>query len=311
MTKSKKYKISVITPIRNSEFYLERCLASLLKQNFEYIQYIFIDDASNDNSITVLKEIISRYPSKKEDCIIINQEENKGIAYCRQLGIKVSSGEYIAFCDSDDYIEPEMFLSLYKEAKRTNADIISCSYFIEEKQTKIINKKYGINWIECFKDIYENCEIALWDKLFKRDLLVKNNIYPSEGYNYYEDCYITIKALYYAKKISVINNPIYHYVNCPISSSKQNISENLKSMKYYISELESFFKKEVVSPKLYKNLIDRLKFQYKIKLKQNRLTNRKDWYKIYKESHSQILKFSDIPLLGRLKLYCLINLRLY
>lgn len=311
MAISKKYKISIITPIRNSEFYLEKCLRSLLKQKFEYIQYIFIDDASQDNSLLVLNNIIDQYPSKKEDCIIICQKENKGISYCRKLGIMVSSGEFIAFCDSDDYIESDLYLKLYQKAKKSDADIVTCGYFIEGENTKIIKKPYGYNAGNIFKNIYGKGEIALWDKLFRRKLLIDNNIYPLEGYNYYEDCFITVKAIYYARKIESLPTPLYHYVDHKNSSSKKNISDNLKSMNKYIIELEIFFKEQKTKPAIYKTLIQRLKFQYKLKLKESIIVNRKEWYEVYNGCHNAILKFIDIPLLGRLKLFFLINLRLF
>ena len=311
MATSKKYKISIITPIRNSEFYLEKCLRSLLKQKFESIQYIFINDASQDNSLLVLNKIINQYPSKKEDCIIISQNENKGISYCRKLGMEISSGEFIAFCDSDDYVESDLYLKLYQKAEKSDADIVTCGYFIEGENTKIIIKPYGYNAANIFKNIYGKCEIALWDKLFKKEFLIKNKVLPLEGYNYYEDCFITIKAIYFAKKIESLPNPLYHYVDRKNSSSKKNISDNLKSMNKYIKELEFFFKEQKTNPAIYETLIQRLKFQYKLKLKDEPSITRKEWNNIYKESHSKILKFNDIPFLGRLKLYFLIKLGIY
>ena len=82
-------------------------------------------------------------------------------------------------------------------------------------------------------------------------------------------------------------------------------------MMFYIFQLEKFFEKENVSPNLYKNIINRLKFQYKLKYKDLTNQNRKDWYTVFPESHSHIMKFKDIPFLGRLKLFVLINLGIY
>ena len=308
---SKKYKITVIILIHNSEPFLERCVRSLLKQKFEYIQYIFIDDFSEDNSISLLNKIVNQYPHKKEDCLIIPQKENKGISFCRTLGIRISSGEYITFCDSDDYVEPEAFEILYKKAVENDADLVAFGYYVETgEDSKTIFKSYGTS-AEILKDIYGKAEIALWDKLFKRAFLIDNDILPIPGLDYYEDCYMTVKALYYAKIISVINHPLYHYVDRSKSFSKRNISENLKSMTIYISLLEMFFKKENINTSIYISLIDRLKFQYKLKLKRFQGKNNQEWYNIYPETHGKILKFKDIPFLGRIKLFFLINLKLY
>lgn len=305
------YSITVIVPFSNSENYFLKCLVSLFSQTIENIEYIFVNDGTSDSSAKILYEVLESFPEKKRNTKILINNENKGIAYCRKLGIANSSGKYIAFCDSDDYIEPNMYFELYQMAVKTNADIITSSYFIEARESKVINKSYGTVPMKIFNNLYGKSEIALWDKLFKRELLIENNIFPLEGYNYYEDCFMTVKAIYFAKKIETISTPFYHYVDHSNSSSKKNVAENLRSMKHYIEELEKFFKSQKINTSLYDSLIYRLKFQYKLKLKEYNLINRREWYAIFKESHAHILKFLDIPLLGRFKLYFLINLGIY
>ena len=302
-------KVSVIIPFYKNPLLIKKTINSLFNQSLSDIEYIFINDGSEEIPETLITEnnITDNYKIK-----ILRNNLNKGISYSRKLGIENADGEYIAFCDSDDFVEPDMYLRLYDEAVRSNADIVTCSYYIEMNETKIINKEYGSDKRNIYNDIYGKCEIALWDKLFKREFLINNNILPQEGFNYYEDCYMTIKALFFSKKIVTIPIPLYHYVVHTDSSSKINDLENLKSMKHYIEELEFFFKEQNVNTKIYKTLIQRLKFQYKLKLKQCcTLNNRDEWYKIYKETHSQILQFPDIPFWDRLKLFLFINFRLF
>lgn len=304
--------LTIIIPFYNSEKYFYRCLYSLFAQTLSEIEFIFINDASSDMSESILIKILEYFPNRKEKVKIIKNENNKGIAFCRKLGIQKATGEYLAFCDSDDYVELNMYQLLIEQIKESDADMITCGYFIEKDNTKTVKlKKYDPVPFNALKDIYGKCEIVLWDKLFKKEFLIKNKILPLEGYNYYEDCYMTIKALYFANKIVTIPNPLYHYVSNPNSSSKRCPHENLKSMNKYINELDFFLNEQETNSNIYKTLIHRLKFQYKLKFKEYSSINRKDWYNIYKETHSTIFKFIDIPFIGRLKLYFLINLGIY
>ena len=114
------YKLSVIIPVYNVENYLRECLDSITSQTVKDIEIICIDDGSTDNSPKILKEY-----QKKDSRIKIITKENGGQASARNLGIKKAQGEYIAFIDSDDFIESEMLEKLYTKAKDNNLDIKS------------------------------------------------------------------------------------------------------------------------------------------------------------------------------------------
>ena len=126
-------KLSVIIPVYNVEEYLNECLDSITNQTLEGIEIICIDDGSTDNSPNLLKEY-----QKKDQRIKIITKENGGQATARNLGIKEAHGEYIAFIDSDDFIEPEMLEKLYTKAKNNNLDIAMCKIATYNNQTKEI-----------------------------------------------------------------------------------------------------------------------------------------------------------------------------
>ena len=104
----KTMKVSVIIPIYKVEAFIERCAATLMEQTLPEVEYIFVDDATSDNSIDVLEEVIARYPQRKGQVRIVHNAENKGLPAARNTGLALATGEYIFHCDSDDYVEPSM-----------------------------------------------------------------------------------------------------------------------------------------------------------------------------------------------------------
>ena len=117
-------KISIIIPIYNVAKYIEKCVCSLMEQTLDDIEYIFVNDCTLDNSIEILQKTLEKYPNRKDSCKIIHHDTNKGPAVTRNTGLELAIGEYIAFCDSDDWVEITMYEELYNKAKKENADIV-------------------------------------------------------------------------------------------------------------------------------------------------------------------------------------------
>ena len=113
------YKISVIIPVFNSSLYLDHCLSTVVNQTLKDIEIILIDDGSTDDSLNVIKNYAKKYNNIK-----YTSKENEGQAIARNIGIQMSSGEFITFIDSDDYIELNMLEKLYNIAKSDNSDIV-------------------------------------------------------------------------------------------------------------------------------------------------------------------------------------------
>lgn len=132
-------KVSVIIPVYNTELYLERCLNSILNQTFKDIELIIVNDNSNDSS----PKIIETFINKNNNIKYIDNKENKGVSNCRNEAIKISSGEYLLFVDSDDYLEENMIEIMYNEASNNDLDIAMCGYFVDYEaghtQNRIIN----------------------------------------------------------------------------------------------------------------------------------------------------------------------------
>lgn len=97
------YKVSVIVPVFKVEAYIERCVRSLFGQTLDSIQYVFVNDASPDNSIGKIKDVLKEYPQREKQCLFLEHVCNKGVSAARNTGLSTASGEYILYCDSDDW----------------------------------------------------------------------------------------------------------------------------------------------------------------------------------------------------------------
>ena len=201
-------KVSVIVPVYNTEKYLKKCIDSLLNQNFEDYEIIVINDLSPGNA----EEIIKSYNDKK--IVYIKNKTNKGIGYNRNLGIKKAKGEYVCFIDSDDYVKEDFISKMYNYSKENNLDLCVCDYVnVDEEGNKL--KEFNLSDF-CITNYEENnkilCEINLapWNKLYKKDMLVKNKIEFSETLKY-EDLSFVALSIKNSKKIGKINEQLNYY----------------------------------------------------------------------------------------------------
>ena len=170
-------KVSVIVPVYNVEDYIEKCLNSLVNQTLEDIEIIIVNDGSKDNSENIIKSFLSRYPQK----IKYLKKENGGLSDARNYGIPYAIGEYIAFLDSDDYVELDTYENMYNLAKKENSDMVECNFIWEyPKKIKIdIGKKYSGK-----HEMIEKIRVVAWNKLIKRQVIEKSKIQFPKGYRY-------------------------------------------------------------------------------------------------------------------------------
>lgn len=208
-------KVSVIVPFYNVEKYIDRCLNSLVNQTLEDIEIIIVNDGSKDNSETIAKEYASKYKNK----IIYLKKENGGLSDARNYAIPYATGEYIAFLDSDDYVEVNMYEQMYEKAKKENADIVECDFLWEYPNEKIESKG------KIYKDKHDillNARVVAWNKLIKKELIEKTKVKFPYGLRY-EDVEFFYKLIPYINKLDIVNKPFVHYVQRDNSiSNSQN-----------------------------------------------------------------------------------------
>ena len=201
-------KLSIVIPVYNTSKYLPKCLDSLTKQTLDKIEFIFVDDGSTDNST----EIITKY-MEKDKRIKLLKKENGGAATARNYGIKKATGEYIAFADSDDYVDKDMYKIMYDRAKKDDLDIVLCNYYLVYGDKEVINENKITTLEE--KDISSNEYILITpspcNKIVKKSYLDKSKFYFPEGMMYEDLASIPLLGLY-NPKVVYINKCLYYYV---------------------------------------------------------------------------------------------------
>lgn len=222
----KEIKVSVIVPIYNVEKYIERCVRSLMGQTLEDIEYIFVNDCTPDKSIEILQKVIQDYPQRLKNIHILNNQTNRGVSYSKNQGINHACGEYLIFCDSDDWIEPDMYEKLYNHAISENADIACCEFWDDFVSEKVLRKEsYYASTNENIKAMLQtrihgsNC-----NKLVKKTLYSEHSIKFPNGINMWEDLYTSVRLFYYSQKITYIPQAFYHYFQQNSDSLVNNLS---------------------------------------------------------------------------------------
>lgn len=228
--------ISVLVPVYGVEKYIEKFAFSLFSNTIaSQCEFIFVNDKTKDNSITILNNVIKHFPEL--DIKIIEHEINKGAAAARNTGLKNATCDYVIFADSDDWVEPDYLEILYNTAITTNSDIVICGY-ITELKNKSVKRFHTFNKrnYDPLKDIlYDRIPGYLWCKLIKRSLITENNFYFCEGLNMLEDVNFSSRLFYKAKKIKLIKKYLYHY-----RIDNPNSIVTTKSINYYRESIENF-----------------------------------------------------------------------
>ena len=197
-------KVSVIVPVYNVEKYLEKCLDSLVNQTLEDIEFIIVNDGSTDNSEQIILNYKEKYPNK----IVYLKKENGGLSDARNYGMPHAKGDYIAFLDSDDYVELDLYEKLYNRAIQTDADMVECDFYWEYADGREHDK--SANYKD-ESDMYANARVVAWNKLYKKDLVLNSGIKFPKGLRY-EDLEFFYKILPELHKIELISEPLIHYV---------------------------------------------------------------------------------------------------
>lgn len=264
--------ISIIVPVYNTDRCLSRCIKSILSQKFKNFELLLIDDGSTDES----GEICDEYAAKDRR-IKVFHKKNGGVSSARNVGLDNAKGEWITFCDSDDFVSPN-WLKIYIDNISDGIDLI-CQALECDKTYELTNKRDGINYKGCVQNgvlfLYNNKILGyLWIKLFKRSIIDSCKLRFDIRFNYQEDqefCFryfsyvktmvCTEKGGYYYSppdwecKYSKKNNMFYIYQSLYRSAMKiygGKINDIIISfLDYYIAVLLSFYKEQRFSKRKY------------------------------------------------------------
>ncbi|MCR5522214.1 MAG: glycosyltransferase [Clostridia bacterium] len=204
--------ITVIVPVYKVEKYLRRCVDSILAQTYTNLEIILVDDGSPDNCGKICDEY-----AENDSRIKVIHQKNGGLSAARNAGLDIATGDYIGFVDSDDYIERDMYESLYISATRNDADISSCNFIkVDENGNTVKTEKQpaflildNMKALEMLQSDYDLNFVIVCNKLFKSHLF-DNIRFPLN--RYYEDNYVIHNLLYNCKVFSTTGSTKYFYV---------------------------------------------------------------------------------------------------
>lgn len=226
-------KLSVIVPVYNVERYLRQCLDSILGQTFSDIELIVVDDGSTDQSGRICDEY-----AEKDSRIVVIHKNNGGLADARNAGLDVISSEYVGFVDSDDWIRPQMYEMLLSCQEKTNAEIVACRihFFSDDGKINEVWPQTELDYIysrsdfinHFFPDIKRSIMPSVCNKIFKKSVFEAIRFPLGRRY---EDAYIQLDIYDTAKKIAVINEPLYEY-----RKRSGSITDQV-SYEYYLDQL--------------------------------------------------------------------------
>ena len=241
--------VSVIVPFYNVENYIEKCLNTLVHQTLEDIEIILVNDGSQDRSMVVVKKFLEQYPDK----ITYLEKENGGLSDARNYALPYAKGEYIAFLDSDDYVEKTMYKDMYELAKKEDSDMVECNFYWEypDKKKEDVGVAYNGK-----KEMLEKVRVVAWNKLIKKEVLEKSKVTFPKGYRY-EDVEFTYKLIPYLDKVSFLKKPCIHYIQREGSISN-NQNERNKEIFDVLEHVIDFYKEN----DLYDEYKDELEYIY-------------------------------------------------
>lgn len=221
----KNPKLSIVVPCYGVEKYLNRCLESLVNQTLNEIEIILIDDASPDN----VPHICDDWVRKDERIKVIHKKINEGLGFARNTGLELATGEYVAFVDSDDYVDTSMYENLYNEAKKSFADVVFCGFKTEQQSDKWVDsceiterqewkgstvRNFMLDMIACApgKNQERKYQMSVWHSIYRTEIITMNNLrFESERNVISEDIPFQIDFLMQTTKVVYLPECYYYY----------------------------------------------------------------------------------------------------
>lgn len=257
-------KVSIIVPVYNVENYLERCINSLMSQTLEDIEIILVDDSSTDSSLEICNKMAT-----EDSRIKVIHKENEGAGLARNEALRIATGDYIGFLDSDDFVEADMFKTLYDKAVQYGSDLVmSGVLFVDgnmfSKEGECIRKTYfdkdthfeteeelkklkmGIVGAAPEDSDDSKYGMSIWKNLFKTDIIKQNNItFQSEREMLSEDALFMIDYISCIEKATGINEAFYNYCRNEASISKSYKKDRFEKSLVFVNEVQKRFEKDI------------------------------------------------------------------
>lgn len=235
-------KVSIVVPVYNVEKYLSKCLNCLVNQTLDDFEVIVVNDGSPDNSQSIIDSYAEKYP----DIIKPFIKENGGLSDARNFGVKKACGEYIAFADSDDYMDFDMYELMYQKAVETSADVVFCAYSNVIDDT-VYKNFYGASMAFFGESVMRSPKILryansyAWNKIYRKAFWDKHNFeFPIN--QWFEDSAVVYNILGLANKVECVNIPFYYYVKSRNNSITNTVDERIFDIFKSLKSIIDFYK---------------------------------------------------------------------
>lgn len=271
-------KVSVLVPMYNVAEIISPCIKSLYAQTLTCFEIIFINDCSKDNTHEVVNELAAGRDDIRVK--IISHDVNSGVAAARNTALDAAEGEYIYSLDADDWLEPDALETMYDEAKSKDADIVSCEWLLtfekNEKPVKQADAKTGKELFEKFA--YGVARWNLWLFMIRRELIESSHFRFMEGVNMGEDMMLMMKLCTKAKIVSVIREPLYHYIQTNGNALTKSFKSSIPQVNINVLEVERYLVENNLDE--YLGLLPSLKLTLKLPLL---ISDKKEDYRMWEE----------------------------
>ena len=231
-------KVCILVPIFNVELYIERCARSLFEQTYPDLEYVFVDDCTQDRSLEILRQVLEDYPDRKQSVRVINHEKNLGLAAARNTALDSATGEFIVKVDSDDWLELNAIELLIKKQQENAVDMVLASRYFRYQQR---SEEYCQNKCESKENLILLQLKHSWDhlvtgNLIRRRLFEDHRIRCMEGCDMSEDQYLMTQLAYYAESFDYLMVPVYNYNRSNVDSitaTGNRDKEKMASWQYF------------------------------------------------------------------------------
>lgn len=268
-------KISIIIPVYNAEKHINRCLESIINQTYTNLEIICINDGSQDKSLEILNEF-----KMIDERIVIIDKKNEGVSTARNLGIAIATGEFITFCDADDWVEYNAYESLMKYQKEKDYDVLRGGYkkidenhnIISEASYLNIDKEYvkNKNMSELAELLIDDLECFTCLLIIKREILIKNHILFKEKLKFCEDVVFYNELISIVENIRIVDYSYYYYFinQDSVTNNPKYLKSNLKDLIIVYSYLnkKNDFKNNILEIKYFQKMINFLYLMCKEKI---------------------------------------------
>lgn len=292
-------KVSVVIPVFKVEQYIERCVRALMEQTLEDVEFLFVDDASPDGSMNIVRQVVSQY---NRTVRFLVHEKNKGLPAARNTGLEAATGEYIYHCDSDDWPERTLLEKMVTVADAAEADFAYCDFYLSfDEKERYMSQSSFTDAMELLEKgfLAGMMKYNVWNKLVRRKIYIDNGFRSPENHNKGGEDLMMVKVVRMVNKVVYVPEALYHYNRTNENAITKTYSEkHFTDIKFNTDDVIRFLKEHPIAHPEYLEffkLNQKLPFLFSQSRQQYRL-----WKKWYPEANSFIRKNREWPFRTRM-----------